>query len=100
MPLPTAIIHCPDCGVECNCVANCFAEMPSSYPGNYHSHQKGGRGCLERQIWNLKKQLSKEATGKKYLVRLVLAGWFQTARVVATAMDQSKKLHEPHRYRQ
>lgn len=56
---PTAIIHCPDCGVECNFVANCLAEMPFSYPGTYHPHQKGSRECLERQVRNLKTKIAR-----------------------------------------
>ena len=70
---PTAIIRCPDCGVECG---SCFAAMPSVL-GTYNPHQKGSRGCMERQIRNLKRkieELTEAATGKKHLVLLHSAG--------------------------
>jgi len=71
-PLPTAIIHCPDCGVECNFIANSPAEMPFSYPGTYKPHEKGSRGCLERQIRNLKKRIG-ELTEEKFVILLKYA---------------------------
>lgn len=102
-PLPTAIIHCPDCGVECNFVANCFAEMPFSYPGSYHPHEKGSQGCLKQQVRNLKKrieQLTEENTGKKYLVHLWVS---EPRRRHAVVIDRTPKdaifrarRHEPN----
>lgn len=99
-PLPTAIIQCPDCGVECNYVANCLAEMPFSYPGSYHPHQKGSKECLERQVRNLKtniKRLSEENASKKYLVRLVFAN--RAAVVIDISPEeavQRAQLYEPN----
>lgn len=82
---PTAIIHCPDCGVECNFVANCLAEMPFSYPGTYRPHQKGSRECLKRQVRNLKtciKQMlaiersdKREGLSPPALEEIYHAGW-------------------------
>ncbi len=51
--------------------------MPFSCPGDYHPHQKGSRGCLERQVKNLKKrigELTEAITGKKFVVLLNSAG--------------------------
>jgi len=72
---PTDIIHCPDCEVECNFVADCFAQMPFSYPGTYHPHHRGSRGCLERQVGILKRKierLTEDVTGKKSVILLNL----------------------------
>lgn len=96
---PTAIIHCPDCGVECNYVASCLAEMPFSYPGTYHPHQKGSRECLERQVRNLKmrfERLSEEIVGKKYLVRLKFTN--RAAVIVDNSLEaaiERARLYEP-----
>lgn len=98
-PLPTAIIHCPDCGVECNYVADCLAAMPVSYPGTYHPHQKGSRGCLERQVRNLKtriEQLTEDVTGKKFVVLLEYAD--RAAVVIDSSLEdaiQRARLYEP-----
>jgi len=87
---PTAIIHCPGCGVECNFVADRFDQMPFSYPGTYHPHHRGSRGCLERQILNLKErieELTEEATGKKDVVLLYLT--HRTAVVIANSPQEA-----------
>jgi len=83
---PTAIIHCPDCGVECNFVANCFAQMPFSYPGTYHPHQKRSQECLERQVRILKariERLTEDVTGKKSIILL------RYAHISAVVIDNS-----------
>jgi len=89
-PLPTAIIHCPDCGVKCNYVADCLAAMPVSYPGTYHPHQKGSRECLERQVRNLKtriEQLTEETAGKKSIILLRYAD--RTAVVIDNSPEEA-----------
>ena len=87
---PTAIIYCPDCGVECNFVANNPFEMPFSYPGTYKPHHRGGSECLKRQIKSLKlriKGLAEESTDENFVILLKYAD--RTAVVIDNSPEEA-----------
>ena len=91
---PTAIIHCPDCGAECNYVANSRAEMPTVYPGGYHPHERGSESCLKRQIRRLKKENEQLQAGLRAVInedRLNLNDDLNAVAAIATIVLKAVK---------